>query len=957
MTLSNLSSPHSPGLSARLPSPPAPGHPCRAPAGALQTPEGLPAPWHAARPGPSAPPWRTALPHATPHEIRIPANPPGATAGTGQLAKLPHGFGKPLALAADNYAALSRTIVRLGHDAATARDRWVEHGDRKDLAAAQTLGIQGAVLNGLYSFRLHHKDWLSQTPMVSPATLADLLPLFRHALALCERESDAVRFPIDDSPHPELAHLQARVRESLQSLGNGQWQATAEGACYAERHGATGQQPPGTGPHVFAGLQVACQDLEQVLAQLQSTLNRGAAPRQPAPPAASVAAPPPVEPDAAAAAPLRQAQLAALKAALAPLQAEAGGLIRAAEAVATRSAAGNRPWDLHALEFKAWEAVVMAWDACSGMLKTKLDTLKAEAGASPILDRMDPAVRSLQGAIDKASGRALARAARAADDTLTTFAKTCHAALVEKDLESAQVNSYKELGEHCRELHKAWERTGLRPRLQALEGRMKQYQVYDLVCGVKEDASASDSHARILFKAEQLYEAATLSRRAFEGAPPALDSRLRAFHKACSSERSGLLEAAVYREIEAVYATYGEQGVRLQAALRRRAEIATACDTLLSGNPLPQMQAREPGAPATPAPLQWPGLPDDDRPLIDGTFQVEASARRQREQAIELPAHDVPQRALHEQQAGLAVLHQVELSAQTTGIVLARFHLLARTLGTTPPEAQPALVREHADAMGRRAGDLLKALGAHCATSDAVRDPWLCDQMERSQALLRADLRLVRRMHASLRALEQLLDKRVSARQLRSELEHDRRPDLAGHPAFTGQAHAAIADMLKADMKSVEQDLLKEKPKIKAEAWKAEKDQHDLAASALQRKIEVEKTLIQGRLLLALAGRPDRLVGHRAKLAELFDSLTKINKTLKELAASSMHRERYQEQYGINEEVRRALLVRNLELNSLDCQPTGAAPPSAGSAPAAAEERQATQKDRSSRHARSARRR
>ena len=1023
----------------------------------------------AAPPGPAASTQlRAALPPATTHGIRLPAPQASAMTGTEELARLRHGFALPLALAGDNYAALHKEIHRLDRDAGHARAKWVAHGDRKDLAAAQTLGIQGAVLNGLYSFRLHHKDWLSRTPMVCPDTLAALLPLFRYALALCEKESDAVRFPIDDSPHPELAHLQARVRESLQSLVDGQWRTTLEGAWYAERHRAT--------PSAFAGLQAACRELDQVLAQLQSTLihgpdtrhteaeemaqasrpqglpaqdpaeaatssqalprsyksvlstnlpvagSAGAAPRQPAlppPPLAkrpepatkpstslaadrrepprtpqlrspanppgpratrgravpNTAAPtlPPIQtrpPRQAAVArsaapptlPLtppssppaqrpatelteltelqlqQQQQLAALKAALAPLQDEAHRLSAAAEAVASRSAAGDRPWELHTLEFKAWEAVVKAYDACTAKLEAEVDTLKAGAGASSVLDSEAPALRSLQGAIDKASGRALERAARAADSTLAAVAQICDRALVVGEPEKTCVGSYAKLAEHCRELHAQWQEAPLRPRLSALEGRMTQYRAYEIAARVLDKLDGSTNN--YLFYAEQLHQAVTLSRRAFEGAHGALDESLRAFHKACMTMRSDMLGDLIHEEIKSARDAFHEPSAQLQHARRKSAEAATACDTLLTGDPLPQPQAREPGSPAALVQGLRPALSEADRSLIDAARQVADAARQQRGQAIELPAHDVPQQTLHRQQGVSAVLRQMELSAETAATVLERIHLLSETLATTPPEKQPALVREHADAMQQRAADLRKALGAHYAASKVVDDPKLDDLMELSQTQLRTDMRLARRMHVLLGTLEQLLDQRVSAHRLHGELEQDPLPDLAGHPAFNGQAHDAISQALNRGMQWVEQELLKESSTLMLVARQTDKDQHDLAASAMQCRIDGERALIQGRLLLALdakASSPDHLLGHRAKVAGLFDSLTEINKTLKELAASSGHNSRYLEQHAINEGVRRGLLKLKLKLNSLDSHPPapGAGGSSQVDAPAA----------------------
>jgi hypothetical protein len=583
-----------------------------------------------------------------------------------------------------------------------------------------------------------------------------------------------------------------------------------------------------------------------------------------------------------------------------------------------------------------------------------------EAGASAVLDSGDPAVRGLQGAIDRARVRALDGAARAADNTLAAFAQTCHTALVDEKPERTGAGSYARLAEHCRELHLQWQETPLRPRLPALEGRMAQYGVYETVCGVK--THTPDDLAGIFFNAEQLHQAATLSRRAFEGAHDALDDRLRAFRKHCTGERSTLLKEVIKEEADAARATYNDLSVRLQQALQKSAEVAAACDTLLIGNPL--AQARGPGSPADLAQGPQAALPKADRSLIDDARRAAGAAREQREQPIELPAHDVPQQALRTQQGGLAVLQQMELTAETAADVLTCFNLLFETLGTTPPEAQPALVDAHADAMEQRALMLQKAVRDHYTTSDAVSDSELFGLMEDSQAMLRADQRLARRMHMSLRTLADLLDEREFAQELLGELEQKRQPalELADRPEFTGAAHSAISKVLAEGMKSVEQDLLEERSKIPREAWKVEQCRHNITAAAMDVKIRNEGALIQAQLLLAL---PDHRPEHRKMVADVFEKLTRLSKTLKELGTTSEHGDRYLEQYDVNEKVRRKLVELKLKLASLDTAPTGtaaagssgadepAARPS-GATPAPAE---TSKGDKSSRRRRQARRR
>jgi hypothetical protein len=986
MTSSSSSSTRFPSLPSQQPTTPAPAHLGAAPAAALQTPEGMPAARRAAPLGPlaSTQPRTEPLP-ATPHGSRLPATPATATAtataGPRELATLPHDLGKPLALATDNHAALQKEIRGLRLEAGHARARWLAGGKREDLTATQTLGIQGAVLNGLCSFQFHHRDGPSQTPTVSPETLGGLLPLFRHALHLCQKNSDAVQFPIDSSPHAELQQLHAQVRESLQSLVDGQWQATVEGAGYAQKHPRTLRDP-------FARLQAAGQELDQVLTHLRPMLISGPAPRPteaetvaqasrlqglpaqappgaatsspalvrsymsvlsanlpaagsarmapgrpdaapvPSSPTATIAAPLPVDPAAEAAAQLRQAQLAALQAALAPLQDEAHRRSEAAEAVASHRVAGDQPWDLHARQFKAWEAVVEAYDACTDKLKAEVDTLKAEAGTSSVLDSEGPAVRSLQEQIDKASGHALDRAAQAATDTQRVFSENCEKifALDELSVGSAHAT----LAEHGRELDRQWQVTPLRPRLSALEARMGQYHVYGLAASAMDNAKPDSSGKDLLSSAEQLHQAATLSRRAFEGTQ---DHRMRDFHKFCLATRRNLLEDLMFKEADNVNDTFHDLRIQLRQAWRKSVEVTTFCDALLIDAPLPQVRA--PGSPAALVQDPRPALPEADRSLIDAARQAADAAREQCEQAIELPAHDVPKETLQLQQGVWRVLNQMKLSMETTADVLERFHLLAKTLGTTPHEDRPALVQEHAGAMKQRAADLREALGTSYAAPNGKRCETLRGLVAASQNQLGADLRLVQRTHVSLRTLEQLLDTRMSARRLHGELEQNRRPDLAGSLVFNGQAHDTISQAQKKAMESVAQDLQKEESKLRRSDWLLEKNEHDLAASNMQDKIECERALIQGQFLLALdarasspgpdhPGRPEHRLD-RAEVTELFNSLTETNRTLKVFADRPEHKDRYLAQHAVNDQVRRGLLILILKLNDLDSPPTGTA--------------------------------
>jgi hypothetical protein len=154
------------------------------------------------------------------------------------------------------------------------RLQWAETRSRACLAAAQALDIEGGLLNGLYAIRRIHKDWLDQPPVVSPASLMYVPPLFRHALDLCRTQSDAVRFPIAGLK-PALERLHRQVVASRQSLQAGQWQTTGDGQQYAQRRGPIRTGNGDSPPNPFTRLEVACWDLQHVLEQLQHTLVHG----------------------------------------------------------------------------------------------------------------------------------------------------------------------------------------------------------------------------------------------------------------------------------------------------------------------------------------------------------------------------------------------------------------------------------------------------------------------------------------------------------------------------------------------------------------------------------------------------------------------------------------------------------------------------------------------------------
>jgi len=95
------------------------------------------------------------------------------------------------AIAADHYEALEQCVQDVRDAAQKLHVEWEASGDPDCLAAAQGLDIKGARLHGLHAMRLHHMEWLSQTPVVSPQSLALVLPLFEDAA--CRSDAGGAR--------------------------------------------------------------------------------------------------------------------------------------------------------------------------------------------------------------------------------------------------------------------------------------------------------------------------------------------------------------------------------------------------------------------------------------------------------------------------------------------------------------------------------------------------------------------------------------------------------------------------------------------------------------------------------------------------------------------------------------------------------------------------------------------
>lgn len=161
-------------------------------------------------------------------------------------------YDRPLAYASDNYAHLLQRTLEAYDASQLSRSAWLASGTAEHQALAQTLAIKAALLNGLYMMRRCHKEWNIDPPVISLKTLENILPLFRHALGLCEKQPHGVHVSIKGL-HPALVYLEKQVGLSLQSLETGH---------------ATGSQQ--ALPASAAYHQAACRELGRIVQQLQA---------------------------------------------------------------------------------------------------------------------------------------------------------------------------------------------------------------------------------------------------------------------------------------------------------------------------------------------------------------------------------------------------------------------------------------------------------------------------------------------------------------------------------------------------------------------------------------------------------------------------------------------------------------------------------------------------------------
>lgn len=935
-------------------------------------------------------------------------------------------FALPLALAADDYAAL-RQCVLTTHDAARQFHRqWLATGDPASRAAAQGLHIKGTLLHGLHTMRLHHKEWLSSTPVASPQTLAHVLPHFRHALDLCEKASDAVQFPIQGLD-PALVYLQQQVEASRQSLENGQWQITPEGRWQAERYAAQHAQawPPqraaahpadtSSASDPFAGVKAVCRDLGEVLQQLRATLAYGPASRQagpvastgeaphtpapslerdrPVPPVAEpaaatplqawersfksvlvagLAAPrvtgtaarsteapprhqsraanlassrprqaagPPVWRDAAAPSPRpatagtsahvvtvaaecpvdeaaevarqRQERITALQTALAPLRNEAARLRCAAQDCARDNTTGGPLWASHSRSFSAWQAAAQAHDQWDEALATHAPTL-SDAGSS------DPVARRLQDEVDTASHQVLDQAAQAARLTLAAFSQDCHAVLTQEQAHVEGQASPADLAAQCRHLQKQWMDAPLRPRLPEIEAEMAQYSAFEAALSVKVNEPQHPADA--LHRAEQLRQAA--------------DQKLYA------QLRNVLLCKAVDMEVEAIVVANVTMGEDLLPGLNARAEAALAFDLLLIGDPLPDERDEAGGAlESQPVPAQASqGKPEGDPVLVQQASLIAETAYALREQSLELPA-DAPQQAARELQAAQAVLHQLRLTAQTTAAALGGIHELAAALNNTNPTQWPALARRRANDLKQLTDDLSLALQTQQKLARQRLSPRMQALLANSSLMLRMDRPLAARAQLVLETLGSLLALRVSANQTRRRFEQDKLNSLVSTDVLK-DAHFEVAQALEKGKRAIEDLLREDAANVTAEAaWACEAVDLQQSVLALECRINCDRALIQGKLLLKWAAKalePDSVhLRTRDSVSTLMQvvllpsgDLARLNQgALKFAADRSNFGDRYRAQIDINRGVQRKLLelhrVLQQKLNQMP--PEGAA--------------------------------
>jgi hypothetical protein len=879
-------------------------------------------------------------------------------------------FSRPLALIADRYAALHQCVLDTQGAAQQFHSRWLASGDPACQAAAQGLAIKGKLLHGLHTMRLYHEEWHSSTAVASPYSLSLVLEIFQDARDLCEDKSDAVQFPLHGLD-PALAYLQQQVRTSRRSLESGEWQTTYSGQCHAEREVArqAAAHPEDTAPDwdPFDGVKAACRELDEVLQQLRTTLAHGPASRQAAPSTAAVTVPhapapelahgpqalepavsthpaaptplqawersfksvlltgpaaqpseaPPPHPghaasrtsspprpsagslampvavgrrlgEAALAAQRRQERITALQQALAPLQDEAARLCLAAQTGAHAGAADSRPWAGHSRSFTAWQAATQAHDHWAAALAAHAHRL-LDAG------RSDPFARGLQEEIDTGSRHALDQAARAARLTLHAFSQDCHAALAQGQAPTAGQAPHAGLVAHCRDLQEQWLKSPLRPNLPHLEADMAQYSAFEAALCVR--MKEPDTPAEALHRAEQLRHAAGQT----------LYARL----------RQDLLSKAAAMETASIEAAYGTLAQALLPVHHARYGAALAFDVLLVGDPLPDETGKAPAAPPALAQASS-SAQEGDLALAQRAGRIANIAYARREQSIALPA-DAPPQAVRDLQAAQASLYQLRLTAQATAAALGGFHELAAAFDGSNPTQWPALARQRAADLKQLGTDLSQARQAHQELATQQLHPRLRALLEDGNHMLRIDRPLAARAQLALETLGSLLALRVSANQTRRRLDHDKLDKLQC-PEMTGEAHHDVAVALQSGTRAIDELLKKDAHESVKEFWAFEASDLRQNALALRDRIDCDRILIQGKLLLhwgAKALKPGSpYLRQRAPILAFIEEvlqrsmeLARINRgPLKESADRSSHGDKYKAQIAINRGVQLKLL-------------------------------------------------
>lgn len=617
----------------------------------------------------------------------------------------------------------------------------------------------------------------------------------------------------------------------------------------------------------------------------------------------------PATPASAEAAARRQEQLASLRGALAPLRDEAHRLHDAARACATAPVTGGPPWARQSLEFAAWQSAALADDACA-------QALAGHAQACGLGPR-DPAVQELRRKFDIASRGALEGALGAAESALVVFLQRWEAAGSQEGAKPAGPHSQADLVTLGGELQRQWRDAPLWPRMPVLGARMAVFDACEAISDVKAGSPSAPREA-----AELMCQATDDARHACEGAKGALGAQLRTFRAACKSQRDKLLQDVVHQEYEAADAALARSSQALKPLLDRSREIATACHGLIAGDPLPAARTAGPalqtGMPAEPA-----DMPAADRSLVAMAGTLEASLRAQREQAFRLPA-DAPGQTVLEQQAVLKVRQQIELSAATAAATVTSLHELRIALAQAPLDRQPPLVRHHTKAMAARAVTLNQLMLTQEGALEKISKDPVRHLLQRSWVPLCHDLRHVQIVHRSLEVLEQLLDARVSADRACRLLAKGH--SAAPGPELNGNMHQSIATWMNGEMGSLQEVLDMERFDMEADAWQAETTRLQETIDGLERRIDCDSALIQGKYFLHVlaltAPTPDAAALRELHVVDQLvrrsiqrsGELARVTKAMQTHAAASPQASEQQAQIRVNEALREQLRAKQEEL-------------------------------------------